>query len=66
MQEGVPEEEKEKWVRAGSIKNSDEVWESREARSVLPDSVLSPMCRHVHGPVHIGRDAMMRVFRNYW
>ena len=66
LQEGVSEEEKEKWVRIGCTKNSDEIWESRDARPVLPDSLLSPMSRHIHGPPQIGRDAMMRVFMNYW
>ena len=66
LQEGVSEEERQKWVRIGCVKNLDELWESRDARPVLPDSLLSPMSRHIHKPAHIERDAMMRVFRNYW
>ena len=42
------------------------MWVSTDGRTVLPDSLLSPMARHIHGPTHIGRDAMVRTFRNYW
>ena len=58
--------EEEKWVRAGYAKDNDELWLSTDERIVLPDSLLSAMARYIHGPTHIGRDAMVRTFRNYW
>ena len=42
------------------------MWKSGDARPILPDSLFSPMSTHIHGRGHVGRYAMMRVFRNYW
>ena len=43
-----------------------EVWVSSEGKTVLPDSLVPHMVRHIHGQAHIGRDVMVRTFKHYW
>ena len=53
LQEEVPESKSERRVRAGCVKNQDEIWVSTDGKPVLPDAILSPMVRRFHGQTHI-------------
>ena len=58
--------EKDKWERAGCVKDASEIWVSNEGKLVLPDSMLPAMVCHLHGSTPAGRDVMVNTFKKYW
>ncbi|XP_078533767.1 uncharacterized protein LOC144819955 [Lissotriton helveticus] len=66
MQGQTSDYEKRVWESAGCVKGDLDMWVSADGRAVLPNELVSAMARQIHGPVHLGRDAMVRVFRQTW
>ncbi|KAJ1093264.1 hypothetical protein NDU88_006369 [Pleurodeles waltl] len=66
LQNDVSEDEKLSWTKSQCVKRLDELWVSSEGKFVLPDSLLTQIARFYHGQAHLGRDAMIRLFKTDW
>ncbi|KAJ1167474.1 hypothetical protein NDU88_007865 [Pleurodeles waltl] len=66
LQNNVREDERDSWIKSQCIKRADELWVSNEGKFVLPNSLLSQLARFYHGQAHLGRDAMIRLFKTDW
>ncbi|KAJ1205525.1 hypothetical protein NDU88_000958 [Pleurodeles waltl] len=66
LQNNVREDERDSWIKSQCIKRPDELWVSNEGKFVLPNSLLSQLARFYHGLAHLGRDAMIRLFKTDW
>ncbi|KAJ1177910.1 hypothetical protein NDU88_003162 [Pleurodeles waltl] len=66
LQNNVKEDERDSWIQSQCIKRPDELWVSHEGKFVLPNSLLSQLARFYHGQAHLGRDAMIRLFKTDW
>ncbi|KAJ1149854.1 hypothetical protein NDU88_002653 [Pleurodeles waltl] len=66
LQDNVDKEEKQLWSKLKCVQRPDEIWVSEEGQMVLPNNLLSQIARYYHGQAHIGRDAMVRLFKIDW
>ncbi|KAJ1194149.1 hypothetical protein NDU88_003444 [Pleurodeles waltl] len=66
LQNDVSEDEKLSWTKSQCVKRLDELWVSSEGKFVLPNSLLTQIARFYHGQAHLGRDAMIRLFKTDW
>ncbi|KAJ1124958.1 hypothetical protein NDU88_003401 [Pleurodeles waltl] len=66
LQNSVREDEKVSWIKSQCVKRPDELWVSSEGKFVLPNSLLTQLARFYHGQAHLGRDAMIRLFKTDW
>ncbi|KAJ1110289.1 hypothetical protein NDU88_007643 [Pleurodeles waltl] len=66
LQGRASKDEKRSWLRIQCVQRPDDVWVSDEGKIVLPNSLLSQFARFYHGQEHIGRDAMIRLFKIDW
>ncbi|KAJ1128471.1 hypothetical protein NDU88_006849 [Pleurodeles waltl] len=63
LQNSVREDERVSWIKSQCTRRPDELWVSNEGKFVLPNSLLSQLARFYHGQAHLGRDAMIRLFK---
>ncbi|KAJ1189940.1 hypothetical protein NDU88_006681 [Pleurodeles waltl] len=66
LQNSVREDERASWIKSQCTRRPDELWVSNEGKFVLPNSLLSQLARFYHGQAHLGRDAMIRLFKTDW
>ncbi|KAJ1171254.1 hypothetical protein NDU88_003124 [Pleurodeles waltl] len=66
LQNSVREDERVSWIKSQCTKRPDELWVSIEGKYVLPNCLLSQLARFYHGQAHLGRDAMIRLFKTDW
>ncbi|KAJ1107085.1 hypothetical protein NDU88_004482 [Pleurodeles waltl] len=66
LQSNVDKEQKRLWAKLKCVQRPDEIWVSEEGQMIQPNSLLSQMGRYYHGQTHIGRDAMVRLFKIDW
>ncbi|KAJ1129224.1 hypothetical protein NDU88_007595 [Pleurodeles waltl] len=66
LQNSVREDEKASWIKSQCTQRPDELWVSNEGKYVLPNCLLSQLARFYHGQAHLGRDAMIRLFKTDW
>ncbi|KAJ1176375.1 hypothetical protein NDU88_001656 [Pleurodeles waltl] len=66
LQNDVSEDEKLSWSKLQCVKKPDDLWVSSEGKLVLPNSLLTQLARFYHGQAHLGRNAMVRLFKTDW
>ncbi|KAJ1091214.1 hypothetical protein NDU88_004341 [Pleurodeles waltl] len=66
LQGRASKEEKRSWLKMQCVQRPDDLWVSEEGEMVLPNSLLSQFARFYHGQAHVGRDAMIRLFKVDW
>ncbi|KAJ1191989.1 hypothetical protein NDU88_001302 [Pleurodeles waltl] len=66
LQENADKEEKKLLAKLKCVQRPDEIWVSDEGQMVLPNCLLTQMARYYNGQAHIGRDAMIRLFKVDW
>ncbi|KAJ1209546.1 hypothetical protein NDU88_004920 [Pleurodeles waltl] len=66
LQGRASKDEKHSWLKMQCVQRPDDLWVSDEEKMVLPNSLLSQFARFYHGQAHIGRDAIIRLFKIDW